>query len=133
MDSERLILQLAKVLAGMPEKAPFPVLLQVNAGNDPAKFGCEPELATPLARLIAAEPLLKLEGLMTIAPMEAPGELARPCFANLRQIREQLQQELGMALPELSMGMTGDLEAAIAEGSTLIRVGTALFGSREQT
>lgn len=130
VDNAKLIAQLVKVLREMPHKAPYPVLLQVNAGRDPGKFGCQLEEAHGLVELLLQQPVLQLEGLMTIAPLDAPGELARPCFANLRRLKEQLEPAFGIALPELSMGMTGDLEAAIAEGSTLVRVGTALFGER---
>ena len=68
---------------------------------------------------------------MTIAPLSSDPAVARRTFANLRSIRDQLAVGSGAALRELSMGMSGDLEAAIAEGSTLVRIGTALFGSRE--
>ena len=67
---------------------------------------------------------------MTIAPLSDDPAVARRTFANLRAIRDQLAARFGVALPELSMGMTGDLAAAIAEGSTMLRVGTALFGER---
>jgi PLP dependent protein len=113
----------------------LPVLLQINAGNDPAKFGAEPADAPALLDTALALPHLRVEGLMTIAPLGATPdetqELARRTFANLRAIRDDLAGRGGTPLRELSMGMTGDFAAAIAEGSTLIRVGTALFGPRE--
>jgi uncharacterized pyridoxal phosphate-containing UPF0001 family protein len=75
---------------------------------------------------------LKVEGLMTIAPLapENP-DVARRCFARLRETRDDLAKQFGVPLAELSMGMTDDLEAAVREGSTLVRVGTALYGKRE--
>lgn len=113
---------------------PLAVLLQVNAGNDPAKFGCEPEEAPRLLEAALGCPHLRVEGLMTIAPLgateaETAGHAART-FANLRGLRDGLAARFGVALPELSMGMSGDLEAAVAAGSTCVRVGTALFGVR---
>ncbi len=108
----------------------LPVLLQINAGNDPAKFGAEPADAPALLEHALGRRALRVEGLMTIAPLSDDPAVARRTFANLRAIRDQLVARFGVALPELSMGMTADLEAAIAEGSTLLRVGTALFGER---
>ena len=108
----------------------LPVLLQINAGNDPAKFGAEPEDAPALLEHALGKTALRVEGLMTIAPLSEDPAVARRTFANLRTIRDQLAARFGIALPELSMGMTGDLAAAIAEGSTMLRVGTALFGER---
>lgn len=112
----------------------LPILLQVNAGHDPAKFGAEPADAPRLLESALTRPHLVVEGLMTIAPLDADpvasADLARRTFANLRAIRDDLSARTGAALPELSMGMTADLEIAVAEGSTLVRVGTALFGER---
>jgi len=108
----------------------LPVLLQINAGNDPAKFGAEPADAPTLLEYALGKRALRVDGLMTIAPLSDDPEVARRTFANLRTIRDQLVARFAVALPELSMGMTGDLAAAIAEGSTMLRVGTALFGER---
>lgn len=107
------------------------ILLQINAGNDPAKFGVEPECASELLATALSLKNLKVEGLMTIAPLDATLNAATKCFENLRNIRDNLAQEYQCQLPELSMGMSDDLERAIAEGSTMIRVGTFLFGSRQ--
>ena len=107
-----------------------PVLLQINAGDDPAKFGAEPADTPALLEHALSRSALRIEGLMTIAPLSADPDVARRTFANLRTIRDGLVARFGVALPELSMGMTNDLAAAIAEGSTMIRVGTALFGER---
>jgi hypothetical protein len=106
------------------------ILLQVNAGLDPAKSGAQPNEASALLAAALGKNFLRVEGLMTIAPLSDDPSVARRTFASLRAIRDRLAQESGAALKELSMGMSGDLDAAIAEGSTLVRVGTALFGSR---
>lgn len=114
---------------------PLRVLLQVNAGQDPAKFGAEPADAEGLLAAALACRHLRVEGLMTIAPLGATPaegrEHARRTFAALRAIRDDLAARLQVALPVLSMGMSGDLAEAIAAGSTLVRVGSALFGRRE--
>jgi hypothetical protein len=106
------------------------VLLQVNAGLDPAKSGIEPEGAQGLLDAALALQHVRVEGLMTIAPLSSDRAVAQRCFENLRQIRDRLRSASGIALGTLSMGMSGDLEEAIAEGSTMVRVGTALFGER---
>jgi pyridoxal phosphate enzyme (YggS family) len=106
------------------------ILLQVNAGLDPAKSGIEPEGAGRLLEAALGMRNLRVEGLMTVAPLSGDPEVARRCFENLRAIRDRLEAGAGARLPTLSMGMSGDLEAAIAAGSTMVRVGTALFGTR---
>lgn len=106
------------------------VLLQVNAGRDPAKFGMEIEDAPKVLESVLSLKNLKVEGLMTIAPLDENLDVASRTFANLRNLRDSLEAEFGTSLPELSMGMSGDLERAISEGSTMIRVGTFLFGER---
>ncbi len=106
------------------------VLLQINAGNDPAKFGAEPADAPGLLEAALAMPNLQVDGFMTIAPLSDDPGVARRTFAALRQLRDELAARTGAPLRELSMGMTGDLAIAVAEGSTLVRIGTALFGAR---
>ncbi len=132
VDSEKLLLHLER---GAAESARvLPVLLQFNAGNDPAKFGAEPVDAPRLLEIALAQPHLRVDGLMTIAPLgPTPGKTAahaQRTFACLRLLRDDLAARCGVPLRELSMGMTGDLELAVTAGSTLVRVGTALFGSR---
>ena len=132
VDSEKLVRLLAR--AATEQSRVLPILLQINAGNDPAKFGAEPADTARLVDAALTEPSLRVDGFMTIAPLGAtPDETrahARRTFANLRQIRDEQAARTGRAFAELSMGMTGDFAEAIAEGSTLIRVGTALFGPR---
>ena len=106
------------------------VLLQVNVAGESTKFGCAPDAARALAEAINALPRLALHGLMTIAPYSPEPEKSRPHFAALRELRDKIQTETGLQLPILSMGMSGDFEAAIEEGSTAVRIGTALFGER---
>jgi len=128
VDSDKLLHVLDRAAGELDRK--LPVLLQVNAGHDPAKFGVDPADVGRLLELALAQPHLQVDGLMTIAPLSDDPAVARRTFAHLRTIRDQLAARSGIALRELSMGMSGDLDAAIAEGSTLLRVGTALFGPR---
>ena len=128
VDSEKLLTALDRAAGDLGKK--LPVLLQINAGNDPAKFGAEPADAPRLLEFALGRPNLQVDGLMTIAPLSPDPAVARRTFANLREIRDGLAARLGTPLRVLSMGMTGDLEAAVAEGSTLVRVGTALYGPR---
>ncbi len=104
-----------------------PLLVQVNQGGEPTKSGVAPEAAVALLRRIAELPAVELRGLMTLPPLDEP---ARPYFRALRELRDRARDELGLPLPDLSMGLTGDFVEAIAEGATLVRVGTALFGAR---
>lgn len=133
VDSEKLLNHLDRAAAELGKT--LPVLLQINAGDDPAKFGAEPADAPRLLDAALAKQNLRVDGLMTIAPLGAtPAETeehARRTFANLRTIRDDLAARAGVPLRELSMGMSGDFALAIAAGSTLVRVGTALFGARE--
>ena len=103
-----------------------PVLLEVNVAQDAAKFGFAPEEVAAALREIAVLPHLDARGLMAIAPQTNNPEETRPTFRRLRALRDDL------ALGELSMGMSGDFEVAIEEGATMIRVGTAIFGSRSE-
>ncbi|HUW39041.1 MAG TPA: YggS family pyridoxal phosphate-dependent enzyme [Rhodocyclaceae bacterium] len=112
--------------AGMP---PLQVCLQVNVSGEAAKSGVAPAQVQTLARAVAVLPGLRLRGLMTIPEAEGDEALLRRRYALLRQLLQRLNGE-GMALDTLSMGMSHDLEAAIAEGATIVRVGTAIFGAR---
>lgn len=109
------------------------VLVQVNVGDDPAKGGCHVDDAIELVAYARELPHLTVEGLMTIPPLPAvdadPNAAARPHFARLRELRDEARDRFP-EVAHLSMGMTGDLEAAVAEGATMVRVGTALFGER---
>jgi pyridoxal phosphate enzyme (YggS family) len=107
------------------------VCLQVNVSGEASKAGVAPEAVMALAKAVAALPRLTLRGLMCIPEPSADQVLLRRRFALLRQLRDELVAE-GLALDTLSMGMSHDLEAAIAEGATIVRVGTAIFGAREK-
>jgi pyridoxal phosphate enzyme (YggS family) len=109
--------------------APLQVCIQVNVDGGPTKSGVSPEDAPTLAAQVAALPGLRLRGLMAIPRPQADPDAQRAQFAQVRLLQERLQAQ-GLALDTLSMGMSDDLEAAIAEGATLVRVGSALFGPR---
>lgn len=108
----------------------MPVCLQINAGDDPNKSGVSCADAPALLEAALAAKQISVRGLMTIAPLSDDPAVATRTFATLRDLRDQLERDFGLALPELSMGMTGDMEAAIEAGSTCIRIGSALFGAR---
>jgi len=130
VDSSKLANHLARAADGLGKK--LSILLQINAGNDPAKFGAEPGSAATLLETALSHESLQVEGLMTIAPLSDDDDVARRTFENLRTIRDTLSAQFARPLPVLSMGMSGDLEIAIAAGSTQVRVGTALFGPRQK-
>jgi len=109
---------------------PLQICLQVNISGEESKSGCALQEAPALARAIALLPRLRLRGLMAIPEPTDDVSLQRQRFARLRDLRNQLAAE-GLILDVLSMGMSHDLEAAIMEGSTLVRVGTAIFGERQ--
>ncbi|WP_022959124.1 YggS family pyridoxal phosphate-dependent enzyme [Spongiibacter tropicus] len=112
-------------------KPPLKICLQVNISREDSKSGVLPEDALTLAKQITALPALQLRGLMAIPAVSDDPAEQRAAFAALRALRDTLQQALpDQTLDTLSMGMSGDMDAAIAEGSTLIRIGTALFGPR---
>ncbi len=128
VDSEKLLNHLDTAATALG-KTPG-VLLQINAGRDPAKFGAEIEDAPRLLEHALTKPHLRIDGFMTIAPLSDDPAVAARTFAALRELRDDLAARFGVPLRELSMGMSGDLEAAILAGSTQVRVGTALYGTR---
>ena len=125
-------LKFAETLARrLPEDIPVQrVLLQVNIGNEPQKAGVDEHDLPALAEAVLALPRLEVRGLMCLPPFFDDGEAARPYFARLRELRDDLEARLGIKLPELSMGMSGDCVQAVEEGATLVRVGTDIFGPR---
>ena len=106
------------------------ILLEVNVAGESSKFGWNPDRLLAELAQINAFPRLELHGFMTVAPYATEAEKVRPVFRRLRELRDRAAVALGAPLPVLSMGMSGDLEVAIEEGATLVRVGTALFGPR---
>lgn len=128
LDREGLAKRLEGLLAA--EDRRFPVLLEINLGAEETKSGARPGEAEALASSALALPHLDVRGLMAVPPYtEDPGE-ARPYFKRLKEIRDRLADRFGRPFPELSMGMSHDFEVAVEEGSTEVRVGTALFGVR---
>ncbi|MFH2218520.1 MAG: YggS family pyridoxal phosphate-dependent enzyme [Pseudomonadota bacterium] len=108
------------------------ILIQVNIGEDPSKSGAQAESAQNLIQSIARLDNLSIKGLMTMPPFFNSPEKVRPYFSALRRLRDRIRKEIApnVSMDELSMGMSGDFEAAIEEGATLVRIGTAIFGER---
>jgi len=123
-------LKLATKLAAAAEhlEHPLPYLLNINISSEESKSGILPGDTLPLLEPLAELRHIELRGLMCIP---SPDEEAKRAFARLRALRDDAETKLGLTLPELSMGMSGDYEAAIAEGSTIVRVGTRIFGPRD--
>lgn len=111
------------------ERPPLNLCIQVNVSGEASKSGVAPDAIVPLAAAIAQLPRVRLRGLMTIPEPTRDEALLRQRFATLRHLRDVLDRD-GFALDTLSMGMSDDLEAAIAEGATVVRVGSAIFGTR---
>ena len=127
VDSAELAEELDRRAAGAGVR--LPVLLQVNVAGESQKSGCDPGEAPGLARRLTALPALRLDGLMTIAPLTEDADVQRRTFRGLREIRDRMKED-GVWLQTLSMGMSGDFGTAVEEGATVIRLGTALFGAR---
>ena len=107
------------------------ILLEVNVSGEKSKSGMKPDEVEPTIRHIMEMcPRISVEGLMTMAPFSENPEDARPYFRKLRELRNSLEGKLGVGLPRLSMGMSGDYEVAVEEGATWVRLGTVLFGER---
>lgn len=139
LDSAKLARALSRALAeragdqdhGLPPRAAVQeVLLQVNLAGEEQKSGVAEAGVRALAEEVMGLPGLRLSGLMILPPWDPDPELSRPSFARLRELRDRLARELGLPLPHLSMGMSGDFAVAVAEGATLVRVGTRIFGER---
>lgn len=130
VDRERIAVRLD---AQRPHHAPpLNVCIQVSLEDEPGKGGIGEDGLESLARVISALPRLRLRGLMTIPPPSTDPATQRAYFRRLRKMRDDLALG-GLVLDTLSMGMSDDLEAAVAEGSTMLRIGTALFGPRART
>ncbi len=128
LDSPKLARRLGRIAAELSRTVE--VLIQVNVGHEPQKFGVEEDEVEGLAAVVDAEPNLRLRGLMTIPPWDLDPEAVRPYFRRLRQALETLNRGRAEPLRELSMGMSGDWRVAVQEGSTLLRIGTTIFGPR---
>ncbi len=126
LDSLRLARKLS--LVAQEERREVRALVQVNQDDEATKGGVAPDAAAALVRDAAALPGLHVVGLMSIPPFD---DRPRNWFRQLRELRDAVAMGTGVALPELSMGMSHDFAEAIAEGATLVRVGTAIFGARD--
>jgi pyridoxal phosphate enzyme (YggS family) len=129
VDSERLAERMSKI--GVEESKDVRVLAQVNTSGEGTKSGFPADTSLEAIHRISELPRLRVEGLMTMAPWVEDESVLREAFAGLREIGESLRRAGARVGTELSMGMTNDLDIAIQEGSTMIRVGTALFGERQ--
>lgn len=130
VDSERLLLALEQEAETQGKTQP--ILLQVNVSGEGSKFGVAPGALPGLLEVAAGCTHLEVEGLMTMPPFTEDPEKAGPHFARLRTLRDEVAVSSGFPLQVLSMGMSHDLEIAIREGATMVRVGTDLFGTREK-
>jgi pyridoxal phosphate enzyme (YggS family) len=131
VDSAELARELDKRLAALPEPRRLPVLVEVSIAGEEQKHGLAPEALAELFEVIEALPQLELRGLMCVPPFTEDPAGARPHFERLAELRER--HGGAGRLPELSMGMTHDLEPAVAAGASFVRVGTAIFGARSTT
>ena len=125
---------LAQKIAGAAERLnkKVKILLEVNISGEESKFGLHSfEDTAPVAEMLLTASNLELSGLMTMAEPGVPEARLRSTFSGLRELRDRLETEFRIRLPELSMGMTSDFREAILEGSTMVRIGTAIFGGRD--
>jgi hypothetical protein len=127
VDREKIAQRLSE--QRVPESPPLNICLQVNISGESSKSGVTPQDTLTLARRVASMPRLKLRGLMAIPEPAEDIEKQRTAFRYLRELIEECRRQ-GLAMDTLSMGMSADLEAAIAEGATIVRIGTAIFGKR---
>jgi pyridoxal phosphate enzyme (YggS family) len=130
IDREKIAVRLnAARPADLP---PLEVCIQINVSGEGSKSGAAPGTELALAQAISALPRLRLRGLMTVPEPTPDAELQRRRFALLRKLKDDITAT-GIALDTLSMGMSDDLESAVAEGATMVRVGTAIFGQRQKS
>jgi len=129
LDRQRLVERLERLLAETSRR--WPVLIEVNLGQEPTKSGVPPAELDALAASALEAGHLDVRGLMAVPPFDPEPERTRPFFRELRRLRDRLADRFGRPFPELSMGMSHDYAIAVEEGSTEVRLGTALFGPRE--
>ena len=128
VDSIELALRLNKIAGDMNKK--MPVLVEVNTSGEASKSGINPENFSQLLDVVIQQENLRLDGLMTVGPLTDDEKKIRKSFADLRNLIEHAREHTGLKLPILSMGMSSDFELAILEGSTMVRIGSLLFGPR---
>lgn len=130
VDSVKLVNKLSD--AAQKAGKTLKILLEVNVSGEESKYGIRSgEELFQVAEAAVSAPAIEWKGLMTMAPAGADGEELKAVFSGLRKMRDELEEKFKIKLPELSMGMSGDYPAAIAEGSTIVRIGTAIFGGRD--
>jgi hypothetical protein len=128
VDSAKLLRKIDRI-AGELGRSPK-ILLEINISGEESKFGADAEFARELLKNALECENISVVGLMTMAPFGASEAELRLVFSSLRKLRDGLQSEFALSLPELSMGMSGDFETAIEEGATMVRIGTSIFGKR---
>lgn len=128
VDSQDLLVRLGRRCTQLGRR--LPILLEVNIGDEESKSGCTETELPALAEFATTLGSIEIRGLMAIPPYLEDSEAVRPYFRRLRELRDRLQDRMGLPLPELSMGMSHDFEVAVEEGATFVRVGTAIFGGR---
>ena len=126
VDREELVVELARRIGAGPAQ---PVLVEVNCSGEAQKAGVDPAALPALLDLLRGHPVLEVQGLMTLAELTDDESRQRKAFRTLRELRDRMTAA-GHQLPELSMGMSADYLAAVAEGATMVRLGTLLFGER---
>lgn len=130
VDSLDLARALQRILSEK-NSAPYPIMVEINTSGEPSKEGASLDDCYELLEGIISEcPALSVEGLMTIGPLTDDVAAVRRAFALLRSLRDGANERFGIDMPHLSMGMSGDYEVAIEEGSTMVRIGTGIFGPR---
>ncbi|MDR3279650.1 MAG: YggS family pyridoxal phosphate-dependent enzyme [Synergistaceae bacterium] len=137
VDNFELASALERIIAtnedGERHLSPYPIMAEVNVSGEESKQGVSPEKCFALIEDIAVKcPHIEIKGLMTIGPISSDERMIGESFATLRGIRDDARGRFGLALPHLSMGMSGDYAIAIEEGSTIVRIGGALFGARDR-
>jgi pyridoxal phosphate enzyme (YggS family) len=130
VDSARLLQQIDSVASEAGHQPQ--ILLEVNVSGEASKFGLKPEDVPAAVEQALQARAVTLIGLMTMAPFCPDPQQARPVFARLRELRDRMVRDFGVGLPQLSMGMSNDFEAAVEEGATWVRLGSALFGHRQK-
>ena len=128
VDSEKLLKRIDTLASNLGKRQK--ILLELNISGEHSKFGESVDKATLLVKAALEMPNVDLQGFMTMAPFGADECELRNVFSSLREFRNSMEKEFTVSLPELSMGMSSDFEFAIAEGATLVRIGTAIFGKR---
>ena len=129
VDSQKILSRIDRIARDKGKKPK--IFLEVNISGEGSKSGLSLEHVENCAILASESENVELVGLMTMAPYDADESVLKRIFALLRQTRDELQQKLNISLPELSMGMSSDYKEAIAEGSTIVRIGTSVFGKRD--